>query len=48
MMYRDYRTMKVSGPKHAMNINFTKINTKVTQTLYILYLKKWSITLSIG
>jgi len=27
--------MKVSRPKHAMNINFTEISTKITQTLYI-------------
>jgi len=27
--------MKVSGPQHAVNINFTKISTKITQTLYL-------------
>jgi len=27
--------MKVSGPKYTVNINFMKINTKITQTLYI-------------
>jgi len=27
--------MRVSGSKHAMNINFTKISIKITQTLYI-------------
>jgi len=30
-----YPNMKVSGPKHAVNINFTKISTKIMQTLYI-------------
>jgi len=30
-----YPTMKVSGPKHAVNINFMKISTKITQTIYI-------------
>jgi len=27
--------MKVSGPKHAVNINFIKISTKIMQTLHI-------------
>jgi len=35
MPYRDLPYTKVSGPKYAVNINFTKISTKITQTLYI-------------
>jgi len=30
-----YPTMKVSGPKHTMNINFLKICTKTMQTICI-------------
>jgi len=35
MTYRDSPYYKVSGPKHTVNINFTKIITKIMQTLYI-------------
>jgi len=27
--------MKLSGPKHPMNVNFMKISTKIMQSLYI-------------
>jgi len=35
MMDRDHPTTKVSGRKHAVNINFMKISMKITQILYI-------------
>jgi len=36
--------MKVSGPKHFVNINFTKISTKIMHSLHTF--RKWSITWS--
>jgi len=34
MTHRDL-PVKVSGPKHAVNIKFMKISMEITQTLYI-------------
>jgi len=45
MTYRDLPTMKISGPKHAVNMNFTKISTKnLANSLHTF--RKWSITWS--
>jgi len=35
MTYRDLPYYEGIGPKHAVNINFTKISTKITLTVYI-------------
>jgi len=34
-IYRDLPYYKGIKPKHAVNINFTKTSTKITQTLYV-------------
>jgi len=39
-----YPTRKISGPKHAVNINFTKISRKIMQTLYIPLSMTWSLS----
>jgi len=35
MTYRDLPYYEDIRPKHAVNINFTKISTKIMQTVYI-------------